>query len=305
MGRVQVLVAGGDLDDTIDRWFPSFPAADRITVRMLMNMSSGIANPGQAQIDRICADPYSTITPDEMIAIGALLPREPYAPGEGFTYSGFNTFILGRILELTTGADLTTLFDTHLFGPLGMDRSRFAPDGQLEAPLSHGYSLFCPTMPQPTDTTDWALHEAWVAGAVVSTIDDLRTWGLALGAGSGLSPEMLLARITDVAPDSGPEGYGYGLGAVVHVDDATGCALDISHAGAEPGYGSNVVWYSSGSVFALVGNGDGGTGEAMVEVLRALAPVVTPLVIAEPTTSCRPAPAPAPTAVAATPQFTG
>src|SRR5688572_30183225 len=91
--------AGLTLDDTIDGWYPDFPLANEITVRMLMNMSSGIGGPGQAQIDRICADPYSTITPDEVIAIGAATPREAFAPGEGFAYSGFNTFLLGRILE--------------------------------------------------------------------------------------------------------------------------------------------------------------------------------------------------------------
>ncbi len=51
--------AGLTLDDTIDEWYPDFPLANEITVRMLMNMSSGIGSPGQAQLDRICADPYS------------------------------------------------------------------------------------------------------------------------------------------------------------------------------------------------------------------------------------------------------
>ena len=38
------------LDDTIDRWYPDFPEASRITVRMLMNMSSGIGESGIAQV---------------------------------------------------------------------------------------------------------------------------------------------------------------------------------------------------------------------------------------------------------------
>jgi len=276
------------LDDTIDRWYPDFPEAARITVRMLLNMSSGIASPGEAQIDRICADPYSTITPDEYIAIGAATPREPYAPGEGFTYSGVNTFILGRILEKTTGTDLTTLLNEHLLAPLDMSRSRFAPDGQLTPPLTHGYSEFCPpSAPVLTDTTDWYNHEAWAAGAMLSTIDDLHTWGVALGEGFGLTPDMRAARVTDVAPG----GSGYGLGVGVRTDPLTGCTMGLSHSGAEPGYGATVTYFTTtGSVFALVGNGDGGTGEAFLEVNKAMASVLLSVADVPPTTSCQAAP---------------
>ena len=299
---------GLTLDDTIDRWYPEFPEAERITVRMLLNMSSGIASPGDAQIDRICADPYSTITPDEYIAIGAATPREPYAPGEGFTYSGVNTFLLGRVLEKATGSDLTTLIDEHLLGPLDMTRSRFAPDGQLTPPLTRGYSLFCPPgAPVLTETTDWYNHEAWAAGAMLSTLDDLHTWGVALGEGFGLTPDLRAARVTDIAP-----GSGYGLGAIVRTDAATGCTLSLGHTGAEPGYGADVTYFSTtGSVFALLGNSDGGNGEAFFEVSKALAPVLLSATEVPPTESCL-APLAAPPAVTpvvipvvARPAFTG
>jgi D-alanyl-D-alanine carboxypeptidase len=275
------------LDDTIDRWYPDFPAANEITVRMLMNMSSGIGGPGQAQIDRICADPYSTITPDEVIAIGASTPREAYAPGQGFAYSGFNTFILGRILEHATGTDLGTLIDQHLIEPLGMTRSRFAPDAVLAEPFNHGYSGFCPLLPQPTDTTDWTLHESWAAGAMLSTIDDLHTWGLALGEGYGLTPELRAARIDDLAPGASAAGYGYGLGVGVHIDPDSGCLLDLSHSGAEPGYGAHVQYFAgSGAVLALIGNGDGGTGEEFFKVVAALLPMLPTSLAATSSTAC-------------------
>ena len=279
--------AGITLDDTIDRWYPDFPLANEITVRMLMNMSSGIGGPGQAQIDRICADPYSTITPDEVIAIGASTPREAYAPGEGFAYSGFNTFLLGRILEHSTGTDLATLIDEHLMEPLGMTRSRFAPDAVLAEPFNRGYSGFCPLLPQPTDTTDWTNHESWAAGAMLSTIDDLHTWGVALGEGYGLTPELRAARIEDLAPGASAAGYGYGLGLGVHIDPDSGCLLDVSHSGAEPGYGAHVQYFAdSRAVLALIGNGDGGTGEEFFKVVAALLPVLPTSVAATSSTGC-------------------
>lgn len=286
--------AGITLDDTIDRWYPEFPHASEITVRMLMNMSSGIGNPGQAQLDRICADPYSPITPDEMIAIGAATPRESFTPGRGFAYSGYNTFLLGRILERSTGTDLGALIDERLIEPLGMTRSRFAPDAVLAEPFNRGYSGFCAELPQPTDTTDWTNHESWAAGAMLSTIDDLRIWGTALGEGFGLTTEMRAARVEDRAAASGDASeYGYGLGVGVHVDPASGCVLDLSHSGAEPGYGSHVQYFAtSGAVFALMGNGDGGTGEAFTKVLAALAPVLKTSVADASSTACLESPTP-------------
>jgi D-alanyl-D-alanine carboxypeptidase len=303
---------GLSLDSTVDEWYPEYPEASQITVRMLMNMSSGVANPGLEQIERICADPYSEITPDEVIAISATTPREAFAPGDGFAYSSFNTFILGRILEETTGAELGELIQQRLLDPLGMDRSRFAPDGQLSAPLVHGYTGFCPELPDPVETTDWYNHESWAGGAMLSTLDDMRTWATALGRPAGISDALLQARVDEAVP-VGLDGYTYGLGVEVHRDADTGCVTDLSHGGSEPGYQADVHHFTeTGAVFALQGNGDGGTGAAFAEVLLPLLEVMEPVVT--PTGTCEPeppaptlpptTPAPAPAAVAA-PRFTG
>ncbi|HWM17934.1 MAG TPA: serine hydrolase domain-containing protein, partial [Microbacterium sp.] len=266
------------LDDTIDRWYPDFPEASRITVRMLMNMSSGIGESGIAQVERICADPHAAADPERVIAIGAATPRTGFAPGEGFTYANFNTFILGRILEQTTGEDLGSLIQTRIIEPFGMTRSRFAPDGQLEAPLTHGYTLFCPDLPQPSDTVDWSNAESWAAGGMVSTLDDIHAWGRALGSGAGISPEILAARYDDTAVPLTADGLGYGLGVQVHRDPATGCILDLGHTGAEPGYGTNLNYFATTeSVFAAFANGDGGTGEEIFTIVQGLYPIFQPL----------------------------
>ena len=275
------------LDDTIDRWYPDFPEASRITVRMLMNMSSGVGESGIAQVERICADPHAVADPEATIAIGAATPRTGFAPGDGFTYANTNTFLLGRILEQVTGESLGDLIEQRIIEPFGMTRSRFAPDGQLEAPLTHGYTLFCPDMPQPTDTVDWSNAESWAAGGMVSTLDDIHTWGSALGTGAGLSPEMLAARYDDTALPLDAAGLGYGLGISVHRDPATGCLLDLGHTGAEPGYGTNLNWFATtDSVFVVFANGDGGTGEQVFDVVRALYPVFQSTVTIMPTEPC-------------------
>ncbi len=276
---------GLSLDSTIDRWYPEIPEASTITVRMLLNMSSGIGNSPQAQVDRICADPYATPTPDEVIAANQAYPRAPFAPGEGFDYANVNFYILGRILEQVTGTDIGTLIREGTTEPLGMSRSRFAADGQLAVPFARGYTWFCPNLPPATDTSDWPGNEEWAGGAMVSTLDDLRIWGEAMGTGELLTPAARAAQIDDATPRGTP-GASYGLGVQIIRDAGTDCVTMLQHAGAEPGYQSDLYAFpTSGATLAVLGNGNG-YDVNFEAVVQAIYPVLADLLIVPPTESC-------------------
>ena len=77
-----------------------------------------------------------------------------------------------------------------------------------------------------------------------------------------------------------------------------------------PGYGAAVLYFpSTGTVYAHMGNGDGGTGDAPNAITNALAPVFGPVAAIPPTESCEPPPAapvaPDVTPVLTQPTFTG
>jgi D-alanyl-D-alanine carboxypeptidase len=238
------------LDDTIDHWYPWIDDASLITVKMLMNHSSGIADIGQQQVDLHCADPDRFVDPEELIEIGAALPRAPFAPGDGFLYSSTNTIILGRILEKVTNQSYVSLISEHLLEPLRLRRTKLDTDGRLDPPFSHGYTDFCPNRPPDTDTSRW-VQFSFAAGALASTLDDLHAWGVALGEGFGVTKKLRHARIDDVAPGSNT-----GLGVVIQFDPRTNYVISLGHAGSEPGYSANVQYYTcSGAVWALIGNG--------------------------------------------------
>jgi D-alanyl-D-alanine carboxypeptidase len=76
------------LDDTIERWFPTLPDANRITIRQLGEMSSGIQSytTDPTVVDRYLTHPETVWTTPELIASGTSLPRA-FAPGQGFLYS--------------------------------------------------------------------------------------------------------------------------------------------------------------------------------------------------------------------------
>jgi D-alanyl-D-alanine carboxypeptidase len=253
------------LEDTIDRWYPQIPDASAITVKMLLNHSSGLPDVSQLQLDLHCADPNKPINTDELITMGAAMPRAPFPPGKGSLYSSLNTIVLGRILEKITGESFEVLIRERLLKPLALHRTKLDTDGKLDPPFSRGYTDFCPNLPRRTDTSEWPQF-SFAAGALASTLSDLHTWGVALGEGFGLTAVLRRARIDDE------------LGVSVQRELPSGRVISFGHAGSEPGYSANVQYYPcTGAVWALMANGDGGTGEAFFAVLKALQPIVESL----------------------------
>jgi D-alanyl-D-alanine carboxypeptidase len=259
------LVGEGKLrmEDTIEHWYPQIPEVSAITTKMLLNHSSGFADISTLPLDLHCADPRRLVSPDELIAMGIKLPRTNFPPGKGFLYSSLNTIVLGRILEKIAGESFDELLRERLLKPLALHRTKLDTDGKLDPPFCHGYTDFCRNMPRQTDTSEWPQF-SFAAGALVSTLSDLLRWSVALGEGFGLTPTLRQARIDDE------------LG--VGVQRSGGRVISFGHAGSEAGYSANVQYYpSTGAVWALIANGDGGTGEAFMAVIKALQPVVEPL----------------------------
>jgi D-alanyl-D-alanine carboxypeptidase len=262
------------LEDTIQRWYPQIPEASVITIKMLMNHSSGLADISQLQLDLRCANPKRVVSPDELIAMGIKLPRAKFAPGKGSLYSSLNTIVLGRILEKINGESFAALLSERFLKPLALHRTKLDTDGKLDPPFCHGYTDFCRNMPPHTDTSEWPQF-SFASGALASTLSDLHRWGIALGEGFGLTPALRQTRIDDE------------LGIGVQRERPGGRVISFGHAGSEAGYSANVQFYPcTGAVWALMANGDGGTGEIFMPVLKALQPIVEPL--AAPSEKCAP-----------------
>lgn len=259
------------LDATIDRWYPDYPMAGKITIRQLMDHSSGIADISTLQLGIRCADTKVQPTPDSLIEGSAAQPRESYAPGQGFTYSSANTIILGRILEKVTGSSYADLLDQRLFTPVKMKDTRLDSDGVLREPYAHGYTDLCaPGLPKGTDASSWP-QMSFAAGALASTIDDLHRYGVALGEGLGLTPEVKKERFVTAPGSDGLSGLGILL---KHASD--GQVISLGHTGGEAGYSSDLLYYPcSGAVFTILINGD--FQPAMTDLLGALLPVVEQL----------------------------
>ena len=272
-------IADGNLalDDTLDRWYPTIPKSDQITIAMLLNMSSGINDYLNSDIlttaEQLMVDPKRRYRPDALIAKGAALPRLFKVPGTQFAYSNTNTVILGRILERESGVAFSELLTTHVLTPLGLSRTFLDTAGDMEAPHAQTYSdVFSidPNVPPIGRTTGWSQSFVWTAGGAASTIEDLARWGRALGTGRGVIPPSLAAdRLDACAPPQVKNRkitVAYCLGVIAVRDTDSGRPITLWHNGRVFGSVAYVGYYPvTGAVVAIMANSDmaGPDGEAV------------------------------------------
>jgi len=210
------------LDDHIATWVEGVPNGDEITIRELLNHTSGLADGFTSPT--IQGKVLTGCTVDELLTAEAKF--EPVAaPGEKWSYSNYGYNLLGRVVELVTGQDLSTAIQERIAKPLGLTRTSLPTSGSgLTAPYAHGYGTGdvgpnqAPTVVD--DATDLPASCLWAHGGMVSTLDDMRVWAVSLATGSLLTPEVWKEATTDMVPFvfggnyNGPGQWRYGLGFV-------------------------------------------------------------------------------------------
>jgi D-alanyl-D-alanine carboxypeptidase len=215
------------LDDPIARHVDGVPRGDEIALRQLARMQSGLYNySATKEFDQaLVADPYRHFAPQELLDYAFAQP-EVFAPGEGFDYSNTNTILLGLVVEKVSGQSLSDYIHDHILAPLGMNHTSLPTTNAFPDPHAQGYTD--QTGPVTT-ATDWFPSWGWAAGAMISTLDDLRIWAPAAATGQLLSPGMQAQQLQMVGVPGYPPPAGYGLG----IDNNNGW---IGHNGGLPGY---------------------------------------------------------------------
>ncbi|WP_328993971.1 beta-lactamase family protein [Kribbella sp. NBC_01245] len=189
------------LDDKLDRWLPGVvPAGDGITLRQLLNHTSGLYNytadlPDAAGIVR-----ERFVHWDPSRAVGMATERGPsFEPGATRSYSNTNYILLGLVIEAATGRTYDTEVHDRILSPLDLQQT-FVPgdDVTLPEPHAHGYLAVDGVL---VDMAEFNPSQAWAAGEIVSTAADLNRFYAALLTGELLRPEELRALQTTVPTD--------------------------------------------------------------------------------------------------------
>jgi len=221
------------LDEPIGTWLPDLPDSDKVTFRMLANMTSGyrdyVQNPdfGMAQQK----NPFHSFTREEMLQYAFAQPRI-FAPGENWEYSHAGYQIMGWAIERATGETFEGLMQRLVLDPLGLKQTFAYQTAIIPEPALHAFSSERRQTLQIPDgvgfyeeSTYW--DPAWTItkGAVqVQTIRDMATAMMHVGKGTLLSPALHEDQVgpsldgfgqpqegCNSCRTLGPEG-GYGLG---------------------------------------------------------------------------------------------
>jgi D-alanyl-D-alanine carboxypeptidase len=223
------------LDDPIAKYIDGVPQGDKITLRQLLRMQSGLFNYSESPAfqQAMFADPRHPFTPQELLGFAFAEPNV-FPPGEGFLYCNTNYILLGLVVEKVSGQPLHDYVRDHILTPLGMSHTSFPTTNAFPEPHAQGYTVQTADGKETT-ATDWDPSWGWAAGAMISTLDDMHIWAPALATGKLLTPEMQAQRLQTVGAPGLPPQDGYGLG----IFNLGGW---IGHNGSLPGYQTVAVY---------------------------------------------------------------
>ncbi|MEV0760040.1 serine hydrolase domain-containing protein [Nocardia sp. NPDC050435] len=233
-----------ELDTAVAKYLPEFDLDPRITVRMLLQHTSGIFNfTGEYYEDGSTApgivwsgqdwvqDRFRTYPPEELVRVALANPAR-FEPGTDWSYSNTNFVLAKLVIERATGSTLAAEMQRLILGPLELTGT-VVPETSTEIPEPHAHAYYRFTdaagAEQIVDVT--SQNPSWISGGgdMISTTRDLHTFITALLSGR-LLPEALLAEM--LTPEAK---VGYGLGVFIQ---ETGSGTVITHNGGHGGHGA-------------------------------------------------------------------
>lgn len=257
------------LDTPLSDFDFDFPKSASATLADLLGMTAGIFDyTRDKDFDaRYDADPLMRFTPDDALAIARRY--EPlFAPGTSISYCDTNTVLAGKIGERVSGRSIEQLVTERIIEPYRLSNTSFPNDPDIPEPVLRGYSKLMVDAPL-RDVTRSDPNVAWAAGAMISTLSDLRTWAKLLADGALLSAKTQAARLQVQALHPGqPVQYGLGIANL---------AGFLGHNGSIAGYNSMMLRDPSiDATIVIAANlswpGEGAADTIAMQVLQAFYP---------------------------------
>ncbi|MCP3928143.1 MAG: beta-lactamase family protein [Bacteroidetes bacterium] len=184
-----------NLDNRLSSWFPEYEASKNITVRQLLNHSSGLKEVIKDWDVLIRSMFYvkKKWKPREMVS-KIFNSRNQFAPGSSHGYSNSNYILLGLIVEKVMGTSMAELLRERIIQPLQLDHTVFLPDDPAPSKLVIGYDRehvpYAGYLEVKADDISWSTL-AFSSGAMASTASDMARFYHALFLDNFLSKSGL------------------------------------------------------------------------------------------------------------------
>jgi D-alanyl-D-alanine carboxypeptidase len=259
------------LDAPVADHLPDLGLDKRITVRMLLQHTSGLFNytgeyyddgtvaPGIPATGKEWVDNrLRTYRPQELVQLALSKPAR-FEPGTDWSYSNTNYTLAALLIEKVTGRSYAEQMDQRILLPLGLRDTVLAGNTtDLPAPHAIGYYRYQDADQwKVVDVSRQNLSMLTAAGSAISTTQDLHTFFSALNRGE-LLPASLLA---EMRKPCGPISYGLGL-FVQDLGQDCGGTIYHHNGGAPGGYGALMYSTPDGSKTLTAGLT---TGDAAID----------------------------------------
>jgi len=256
------------LSDPVTKYLPEYPQWRAITVRQLLNHTSGIHS---VTSDAAWARTWNDdLTPAQLVAFVAKDTLD-FAPGTEWRYNNTGYILLGMILDRVTGEPYPHYIQTQFFTPLGLRSATYCPSHITHADHALGYDLNGKTI-KPAQYI--SMTHPYSAGALCMSVPDYLRWQTALTSGRVVTPASYrLMSSTDTLTTGKPTNYGFGL--------ATGSRANrraVGHGGAVNGFNTEELWLPDDSLRVVVFTNTAGSDPAGLENSLILAVLGIPLV---------------------------
>jgi D-alanyl-D-alanine carboxypeptidase len=234
------------LDDPITRHLPQYSQWSGVTVRHLLNHTSGI--PSYTSQPAWRQKWAEDLTPAAIVALVEKSPMD-FPTGSAYRYNNTGYMLLGMLLEKVTGKPYGTLLEDEFFRPLGMRSAGVCPSKPTDPSHALGYDYRGESW-RPTSYL--SMTHPYAAGALCMSVPDYLRWQSALHGARVVTKRSLALMVgpeTLTAGEKKGSKIDYGMGLVSM--SAGGRPL-IQHGGDINGFASQQYWFPGDSLSVVV-----------------------------------------------------
>ncbi len=230
------------LDDSLRTLLPQYAQWRTVTLRQLLNHTSGIpsytASPAWRQ--KWARD----LSPAALVAFVAR-DTVDFAPGTQWRYDNTGYVLLGMILERVMHVPYADLVQREFFTPLGLHSATYCPSRPRDRAYAKGYDL---ESGKVKPTAYLSMTQPYAAGALCMSVPDFLRWQAAFTGGVAV-PASTYARMTtpDTLPSGASTNYGYGL-----MPARLGGHREVHHGGDVHGFSADQLWLPDDTLRVVV-----------------------------------------------------
>lgn len=248
-----------DIDDKLSKYLPDVQHADSVTLRQLMAHTSGM--PEYLTGPDLPEAATRQVTFDMLMKRIAGKPLD-FDPGTRWSYSNTGYILLGKVIEAVSGEKYDAYVRSHLLAPAGMMQTTTVAGEPRVENMARGYQRVDGKLVAAPTIAD---SFGWSAGNLVSTVEDLEKWNLALTEGHIVDPDDYALMTSPVDISQGKAKYGLGF----FVDEVEG-EKRIGHTGGSFGFTTANEYFPSQKLRIIAFTNNGSSPEAGEIITSAL-----------------------------------